>query len=122
MIPSIRQNLAWMGLSQGLLFVVQFAASVAIARLLSPRELGVYAVAAALIGLLNIIRATGLNTMLISESTLLPAVARTAFHHQPAAEPVVLARHFLDQPRCRRLVGGAWSEWRAAPAGAGPAV
>ena len=44
---SVRQSLAWMMLSQGGLFLLQFGGSVAMARLLTPYEMGIYAVASA---------------------------------------------------------------------------
>src|ERR1700746_1335783 len=62
---SVRQSLAWMMLSQGGLFLLQFGGSVAMARLLTPYEMGIYAVASAIVGILGAIRATGLNVFLI---------------------------------------------------------
>lgn len=76
---SVRRNLAWMGFSQIGLFVFGFAGSVAIARLLTPREMGIYAVAAAVIGILNMIRSFGLNSLIIRETELTAPSIATIF-------------------------------------------
>ncbi len=76
---SVRQSLAWMMLSQGGLFLVQFGGSVAMARLLTPYEMGIYAVASAIVGILGAIRATGLNVFLIRELDLKPDLLATSF-------------------------------------------
>ena len=76
---SVRRNLAWMGLSQTGLFIVGFGSSVVMARLLTPREMGIYAVAAAVVGILNLIRSFGLNTLIIRESELTMRVTTTIF-------------------------------------------
>lgn len=76
---SIRRNLAWMGASQAALVVVQFAGSVVIARLLSPREMGIYAVGAAVVGIVNLIRSFGLNSLIIREAELAPHLTATIF-------------------------------------------
>jgi O-antigen/teichoic acid export membrane protein len=76
---SVRQSLAWMMLSQGGLFLLQFGGSVAMARLLTPYEMGIYAVASAIVGILGAIRATGLNVFLIREPDLEPHVLATSF-------------------------------------------
>jgi len=76
---SIRRSLVWMALSQGGLFVLQFGGSVVISRLLTPYELGVYAVAAAIVGILSLIRAFGLQAFLIREVELTPELTASAF-------------------------------------------
>ncbi len=68
-----------MALSQGSLFVLQFGSSVVLARLLTPYEMGVYAVAYAITSMLGLIRAFGLNTFLIRETHPTPRVVRTVF-------------------------------------------
>jgi O-antigen/teichoic acid export membrane protein len=67
---SIRRHLAWMGGSQFLLFIFQFAGSVAIARLLSPYEMGIYSIAASLIGLINILQSAGLNNYIARQADI----------------------------------------------------
>lgn len=62
---SVRRGLAWMTLSQGGLVVMQFGASLVLARLLTPYETGVFAVAAAMAGLLGMLRTIGLSSYVI---------------------------------------------------------
>lgn len=76
---SFRRSLAWMGVAQAASFVIMFAGSVVLARLLSPYEMGVYAAAAAILGILATLRAFGLSNIIIREPELTPAVAATAF-------------------------------------------
>ena len=64
---SVRRHLAWMGGAQFLLFVVQFFGSVAVARLLSPYEMGIFSIAASVIGLLNIFQSVGLNNYIVRQ-------------------------------------------------------
>ena len=66
-------------LSQGGLFLLQFGGSVAMARLLTPYEMGIYAVASAIVGILGAIRAVGLNIFLIREPDLNPDALATSF-------------------------------------------
>lgn len=76
---SVRRNLAWMGLSQTGLFVIGFGGSVAMARLLTPREMGIYAVAAAVVGIIDMLRSFGLNALIIREAELSAPVITTVF-------------------------------------------
>lgn len=76
---SVRRGLAWMALSQGGSFLVNFGGSVVMARLLSPREMGVYAVAVAIVGILAVLRSLGLNTFIIRETQLTSSVLSTTF-------------------------------------------
>ncbi len=65
---SVRRSLAWMLASQGGLFVLQFGGSVVLAHLLTPYEMGVYAIAAAVIGIIGIIQSFGLTQYIIREA------------------------------------------------------
>jgi len=76
---STRRHLAWMSLSQGLFFVLQFSSSVIVARLLGPYEMGVYAVAMAVIGVLSIIQAFGLNAFVVREPHMSRSLQATTF-------------------------------------------
>jgi O-antigen/teichoic acid export membrane protein len=76
---SVRRSLAWMILSQGGFFVIQFGGSITIARLLSPYEMGISAVAYAIIGILNVIRTLGLVTFLVREPVLTHETVVTSF-------------------------------------------
>jgi O-antigen/teichoic acid export membrane protein len=76
---SVRRGLAWMLLSQGGLFIIQFSGSVVLARLLTPYEMGIYAVAYAVVGILSTLRALGLSNFLVREHELRPDIVRTCF-------------------------------------------
>ena len=76
---SVRRSLAWMVLSQVGFFVLQFGGSVVLARLLSPYEMGVYALAAATVGILGIIQAFGLTNLVIREAETGPGLLASAF-------------------------------------------
>ena len=67
---SLRRNMAWVGASQAMFFIVQFAGSVIVARLLTPYETGVYAVALAIVGVLSTIQAFGLTGFVVREAEL----------------------------------------------------
>lgn len=51
---SVRRSLAWSYGGQVFTFLVTFASSVVVARLLGPREMGVFAIAMATYGFLSI--------------------------------------------------------------------
>lgn len=76
---SVRRGLVWMMLSQGGLFILGFGGSVVIARLLTPYEMGIYAVAYAIVGILGTIRALGLSNFLVREPELTPETVATSF-------------------------------------------
>jgi len=76
---SVRRSLAWMGLSQTALFVIAFAGSVAMARMLTPREMGIYAVAVAVVGITDMLRSFGLNALIVREQELSAPVLKTVF-------------------------------------------
>jgi O-antigen/teichoic acid export membrane protein len=60
-------------------FLVQFAASVIIARLLSPLEVGVYAIAVSICGILGIIQSLGLSAFIVREADLPERLKATTF-------------------------------------------
>jgi O-antigen/teichoic acid export membrane protein len=76
---SVRRHLAWMGIAQGVAFGGQFLTSVVMARLLSPRELGVFIVAASICGVIGIIQALGLAGFIVREPELTRPMKETAF-------------------------------------------
>jgi len=76
---SVRRSLAWMMFSQGCLFFLQFGGSVALARLLTPYEMGVYAVAAAIMGILGIVQAFGLTLFIVREAEIDRDLMTSAF-------------------------------------------
>jgi O-antigen/teichoic acid export membrane protein len=76
---SYKRHLAWMGLSQACFFGVQFAGSVIVARLLTPYDMGVYAIAMAITGVLGVLQAFGLNGFIVREPELGAHVTRSVF-------------------------------------------
>ena len=67
---SLRRDLAWMAVSQSWFFLIQFIASAILARFISPYDMGIYAVAMAVTGLLSIMQATGLIGFIVREPSL----------------------------------------------------
>ena len=100
---SVRRGLAWMLLSQGGLFVIQFGGSVVIARLLTPYEMGIYAVAYAVAGILSSLRAMGLSNFLVREPELTPDIVTTSF-----TVNAILATATAAAIAALSTVGGAW--------------
>jgi O-antigen/teichoic acid export membrane protein len=76
---SFRRGLAWTIAGQGSFFVIQFVGSVIIARLLSPYELGVYALALSITGVLNLIQSIGMSSYIVREPDLTADRVATAF-------------------------------------------
>jgi O-antigen/teichoic acid export membrane protein len=76
---SVRRSLAWSYGGHAIAFVFTFGASVVVARILSPRELGVFALALAATGVLAILSAFGVGPYLVREQHISPAKSATAF-------------------------------------------
>lgn len=76
---SYRKSLSWLGIAQATSFLLQFAFSVVLARYLSPYEMGIFAVATALVGVLSIIQQVSLPALIVREITLTEDFSRTAF-------------------------------------------
>jgi O-antigen/teichoic acid export membrane protein len=67
---SVRRSLAWSYSAQLLNFVVAFGSSVIIARLVSPREFGIFAMAASITSLLAIVFGFGLSNLIVREAEM----------------------------------------------------
>ncbi|MBV9754866.1 MAG: oligosaccharide flippase family protein [Hyphomicrobiales bacterium] len=76
---SLKRSLAWMALAQVCALVLQFAASVVLARYLTPYETGIYAVALAMVGILALMQALGLQSLIVREENLNTEIRTTAF-------------------------------------------
>ena len=68
-----------MALGQTATFLIQFLATVVLARYLTPRETGIYAVALSLVGIVSLIQALGLRAFVVREETLTQEIIATAF-------------------------------------------
>lgn len=86
-----KRGLAWTAAGQGSFFVIQFGGSVIVARLLSPYELGVFALALAITGVLNLIQSIGLSSYIVREPDLTPERIATAFTVNAAMSLVLAA-------------------------------
>lgn len=69
---SVRKAITWAFTGQIFSFVVAFGGSVAVARLLSPQEMGVYAIGLATLAIISIVTSFGTGAYIIREQTLLP--------------------------------------------------
>ena len=76
---TVRRHLAWLGFAQALYFICQFLSSLVVARLLSPYELGIYAIALAVTGLISMLQAFGLNSMMVRELEMTKDLEATIF-------------------------------------------
>ncbi len=76
---SFRKSLGWVTLGQAAFFLFQFAGSVVLARLLSPYEMGVFALAWAIVGLISVVQSIGLTSFIVRERELDSTVTATAF-------------------------------------------
>lgn len=65
---SVRRSLGWAFSGQFITFLVQFAGSVVIARLLSPREMGIYVIAMAALGIVQVVTTFGIIPYLVREA------------------------------------------------------
>jgi O-antigen/teichoic acid export membrane protein len=112
-MSSVRRNMLWMGSSQATVFVCQFVTTVLIARLLSPYEMGVFAAALAVVGLLGIVRSFGLSNYVIRAQVLTPTMLATTFTINVllsmliaalVAGTAILGGAILDEPGVRRVL------------------
>lgn len=78
-MTSIRRALAISFLEKYALIALSLVSVILIARLLTPEEIGIYSVAAALIGIAQVVRDFGIGNYLIQEKELTEAKERTAF-------------------------------------------
>lgn len=76
---SIRRHLAWVTIAQCSFFLLQFSSSVVLARLLTPYEIGIYAIAMAITAMVGTIQAFGLAGFIVREPDLHRDLIATAF-------------------------------------------
>lgn len=76
---SVKKSLAWMAFAQAASFLIQFSATVVLARYLSPKEVGVAAVAFAIIGIVSLFQQLGLPSLIVREEVLTDDISSTAF-------------------------------------------
>jgi len=76
---SVRRSLAWTFSGQLIAFVVQFGGMIVVSRLLSPREVGIYAIAMAALGLIQVFTTFGIVSFIVREAELSSKTLETAF-------------------------------------------
>ena len=92
---SIKKSLAWMGIAQTAVFIMQFGASAILARYLLPHEIGVYAIGLATVALLSLLQAIGLQALIVRELELTTAIRDTAFTINAAISCILSVGTFL---------------------------
>jgi O-antigen/teichoic acid export membrane protein len=76
---TVRRSLIWTGGAQVALFVFQFTASIVLARTLTPYEMGIYALASAIVGVVSTIQSFGLVAFIVREEALTDEMISTVF-------------------------------------------
>jgi len=76
---TFRKAILWSVGGQAVSYSILFICSVIVARLLSPREMGIFAIAMATIGILNVLVAFNIGTYIIREKALEQRMVDTAF-------------------------------------------
>lgn len=76
---SIRRSLAWAFSGQFTAFIIHFTGLIIISRLLSPREIGIYAIAMAALGIAQVFTTFGVASYIIREQELTPGTLESAF-------------------------------------------
>ncbi|MBK1695221.1 hypothetical protein CKO09_10815 [Chromatium weissei] len=78
-MTSVRRALAFSFIERYLLIMISLLSNILLARLLTPKEIGVYSVSLAVIGIAQVLRDFGIGNFLIQEKNLTEAHIRTAF-------------------------------------------
>lgn len=76
---SVRRSLAWTYLAQALSFLVTFGSTVVVARLVNPRDFGIFAMANAVSTIINVLMGFGLAKYIMREMTLSLSKLRSVF-------------------------------------------
>lgn len=88
---NFRRALTWTTVSQVAFFLLQFGGSVVLSRLLTLHDMGVYAAAGAIIGVIWLLQAFGLNGLIVREHDLPREVIATVFTVNTAINLVIAA-------------------------------
>lgn len=76
---SIRRSLAWAFSGQFIAFFVQFIGMVVISRLLAPREIGIYTIAMAALGIIQVFTTFGIASFVVREAEMPRTTLESAF-------------------------------------------
>lgn len=74
---AVRRAVAWTSLGQASFMVMNLIGSIFVARLLGPFDMGVFAVAMAVVGLIGVVKAIGLDGFIVREAELTPDIVQT---------------------------------------------
>jgi O-antigen/teichoic acid export membrane protein len=76
---SVRRSLVWTYLAQATVFLITFSSSIVVARIVSPRDFGIFAMAAAVATIINVLMQFGLAKYLMREAELSRELLRSLF-------------------------------------------
>lgn len=76
---SVRRSLAWTYIAQALSFFVTFGSTLVVARLVSPRDFGIFAMANAVSTIINVLMQFGLAKYLMRETEMTRELLRSVF-------------------------------------------
>ena len=76
---SVRRSIVWAFSGQFVAFVVQFIGLIVISRLLSPREIGIYAIAMAALGVIQVFTTFGIASFVVREAEMPSHTLESAF-------------------------------------------
>ena len=102
---SVRRSLAWTYLAQALSFFVTFGSTVVIARLVSPRDFGIFAMATAVSTIINVFMQFGLAKYVVREQELTQDVLRSVFTVNVMMSAVYIGAILIGSVAAGRLFG-----------------
>jgi len=102
---SVRRSLTWTYLAQALSFLLTFGSTVVVARLVSPRDFGIFAMAAAVTTIINVFMQFGLAKYLMRETELSRELLRTLFTVNVIMSMVYVAMILVGALAAGRLFG-----------------
>ena len=104
---SVRLSLAWTYLAQALSFMVTFGSTVVVARLVSPRDFGIFAMANAVATIINVFMHFGLAKYLMREADLSRELLRAVFTVNVLMSMVYVIMILIGAVAAGRLFGSA---------------
>lgn len=103
---SVRRSLVWTYVAQATNFLMGFGSSIIVARLVSPRDFGIFGMAVAITSILNVFLQFGLSRYIIRERTINRDILRSLF----TVNTILTIGYFLA------IQAGAWiSLWTSSP-------
>ena len=75
----VKKSVAWISIAQAGTLILAFVSSVVVARHVSPREMGIFAIGVAVVGVISLLQQLGLPAFIIREEKLNKKIIATAF-------------------------------------------